>query len=161
MTSCWNCDQIMPGTNSETSASTKNAVKISYRWSTGAALLSIAMSILTGIFFHRSPESTVASTVGWDPCMMWEQMAVTVRLSALLCFGSFLVLIVQGLRNRSVPRLLSVVGLISFGVVTQHALWREMRCDTQPGQVAFFIWIAAAVLMCLHQIVQHQKCNTT
>jgi hypothetical protein len=125
----------------------EDAVKIGYRWTTGAALLSFAVSIAIGMIFHQSPQTKVSAAVGWDP---------VVRLSALIWFGSFLVLVVKGIRNRSAPRSLSAVGLIAFGVVTKRALWREMNCDTHAGITAFFIWTAAVGVMYLHQLVQSQ-----
>jgi hypothetical protein len=134
----------------------EDAVKIGYRWTTGAALLSFAVSIAIGMIFHQSPQTKVSAAVGWDPCRMWEQMGAVVRLSALIWFGSFLVLVVKGIRNRSAPRSLSAVGLIAFGVVTKRALWREMNCDTHAGITAFFIWTAAVGVMYLHQLVQSQ-----
>lgn len=76
------------------------------------------------------------------------------RLSVLVWFGSFLVLIVQGLRNRSVPRWVAAVSLIAFGLTTYSKVWREMRCDAPAGIVAFFVWTATVGLMCLHQILR-------
>ena len=80
-------------------------MRISYRIGTGAALLSFAVSLAIGMLSHKPPQRVTSLTIAWDPCtMMRGQISAAVRVSALLWLGSFLVLIVQGLRNRSVPR---------------------------------------------------------
>jgi len=134
-------------------------MRLSYRTTTALALTTFVLLLSGESLFNpsRVPVPEAAAEVGVvrsDPCMMWEQIPATVRLSAFVWFGSFLVLLVQGLRNRPVPRWLAIVCLIALVPSVNHELWRVQRCYTTLNAVAFWIWISAVAVMCLHQVVQ-------
>jgi hypothetical protein len=107
---------------------------------------------------HAAPP-TVGSEPGverFDPCMMWEQVPATVRISTLVWFTSFLILLVQGFRNRAVPRWLAIACLIAVVPTFHHQLWRVQQCYTKLGAVDFWICIGTVCLMCLHQAFQRR-----
>ena len=95
-------------------------MRISYRITSGAVLAVYVAGIIYSILFpHTSrPTETAAAdgTVTFDVCgMMWEQMSAMKQVAALLWGTSFMVLLVQGLRNRPVRRWVTVVGLDNLG----------------------------------------------
>ena len=100
------------------------------------------------------PTETAATdgTVSFDLCNMWEQMSAMKQLGALLCGASFMVLLVQGLRNRPVRRWVTVVGLVSLGVTLWYDRWRIENCWTPIS----FVVLAAIVLMYVHQLLSRR-----
>ena len=106
----------------------------------------------------RASESGVET---FNPCMMWEQIPVTVRIATIVWFPSFLVLLVQGFRNRAVPRWVAAACLITIIPVINHQLWRVQRCYTKLAAVDFWICVGTVCLMCLHQLFQRPRCVET
>src|SRR5262245_15838017 len=96
-----------------------NAMRISYRMTSSAVVAVYVAGIVYSLLPHpsRPPETADADgAVTFDVCgMMWEQMSPMKQVTALLWGTSFMVLLVQGLRNRPV-RWVTVVGLVSLGV---------------------------------------------
>ena len=135
-------------------------MKISYRVTSGSVLIVFILIEAIELLFQKSPEPKTASTVGeavvvgWNPCMMGEQLSPIVRLSYLVWFGTFVVVIVQGLRNRPVARWLSIVSLIALGITVNHVRWEWIHCYIRPSLTTFLVWVFAVTLMCVHQIVQ-------
>ena len=75
------------------------------------------------------------------------------NLSGLICFGSFAILIIQGLRNRA-ARWVAIVGLSALGLTVKYQYWYTSSCYSKPEKVLYFIWIATISTMALHQIIQ-------
>lgn len=133
-------------------------MRISYR-AVSSVVVSILVLLLTMEFLLdklRVPATTVGETgiVQFDTCVMWEQIPASVRLSTFVWCGSFLVLLIQGLRNRSAPWWLAVMCLVALGSMLSHDYWRLQHCYTKLGIAGFWIWTSAVSLMCLHQILQ-------
>lgn len=132
-------------------------MKISYRTSSVAVVLVfVGMFAIPESLMMRPRISTVPTSdfVGFDTCFMWEQIAWTIRLAALVWFGTFLPLLVQGLRNRTLPRLIAVVCLIAFGWNIQSQLWRVQHCQSNFGIGVYAVWVATVALMCFHHVFQ-------
>jgi hypothetical protein len=103
-------------------------VKISYRvTSIAVVLVVVGMIVVPGSLTVRPPALTTVSDGGisFNPCFgMWEQIGWLIRLSALVWIGTFLPSFVQGLRNRTMPRVAAVVSLIAFGLSLHNQVWR-------------------------------------
>jgi len=87
--------------------------------------------------------------VAVDRGATWEQMPPMKKVAGLLCIGSFLILLLQGLRNRRVPRWLTVVGLVSQVAITWYNRWEIENCWTPSS----FVSLGAIVLMYVHQLL--------
>jgi hypothetical protein len=133
-------------------------VKISYRvTSIAIVLVVVGMIVVPGSMTMRPPAPTRASgdgVVSFDPCLMWEQLGWLIRLSALVWIGTFLPLFVQGLRNRTMPRVVAVVSLIAFGLSLHNQVWRVQHCGSNVGIGLFAVWVVAVGMMCLHHVFQ-------
>lgn len=135
-------------------------MKVSYRVTSSVFVISYVLVIASQLLVNglRGHESATVDEVGvaqFDPCTMWEQMPATVVLSSIVWFVSFVILLVQGLRNRSAPRWLAITCLVALGPTVNHNLsWRLQHCYTKVGRVGFWICVSAVGLMCLHQILQ-------
>jgi hypothetical protein len=119
-----------------------------------AVLIVYVVGIIYGIFFSQTsrPTKTAAAdgTVAFDLCgVMWEQMSPMKQLAALGSAISFLVLLVQGLRNRLVQRWVTVVGLVSLGMILWYERWRIENCWTTFS----FVALGTIVLMYVHQLL--------
>jgi hypothetical protein len=137
-------------------------MRISYRVTSSLVILTYLL--VSGIEWVARQSDAAAPTVvtapgveTFDPCMMWEQIPQTVRLSTIIWFVSFLILIVQGFRNRAVPRWLAITCLVCIVPTVNHWSWRVQRCYTTLGAVDFWICIGSVCLMCLHQIFQRPR----
>ena len=133
-------------------------MRISYRISSVAVLL-----VFLGMFLlpesllvrPRAPtKALVEGTVSFDPCMMWEQISLLIRLSVLVWLPTFLSLFVQGFRNRTIPRMVAIVSFIAFCVSSFHQFWRVQRCEANLGIFVFSVWVAVVGLACVHHIIQ-------
>jgi len=140
-------------------------VRISYRITSAAALAGFILFVATDLRLLKLPDTTpvprvakslAAGSVGWDPCMVWEQIPLTVKLSGLFYLGAFAVLIVQGLRNRAAPRLLAVAGLITLAVAANDQRWRVTQCYTSLQVAGFLAWVLTSSLMFLHHVLQRR-----
>jgi hypothetical protein len=134
-------------------------MRISYRAVSSLVVTALVLISAIGFLFDKSPVSvptTVSGTgiVQFDPCMMLDQIPASVRLDTFVWCGSFLALLVQGMRNRSAPRWLALVCLVALGPIVSQEYWRLQHCYTKLGTGIFWIWISAVSLMCLHQILQ-------
>jgi hypothetical protein len=124
-------------------------MSISYRWTTIPVLLAFACSAVV----HGLIQSA-ALTDDLNPCFMWEQMSTMSRLSVLIWFVSFPVLVVQGLRNRPVPWWVAAASLISFGGVLKYEGWRWIACNTtRPEIIAELGRAGTVILMSVHQLL--------
>ena len=146
------------GTNSVLKVSNPwNVMRISYRVTSMLVVVTYLL-VSTIEWVAESPHAaspTVASE--FDPCLMlWEQVPATVRISTLVWFTSFLILLVQGFRNRAVPRWLAIACLIALVPTFHHQLWRVQQCYTKLGAVDLWICIGTVCLMCLHQTFQRR-----
>ena len=112
-------------------------MKIGYRVTSAAALVGFILFVATDLRLLKLPDTApvqgaiktpTAGSVAWDPCTVWEQIPLTVKVSALFYIGAFAVFVVQGLRNRPGARPLAVAGLITLMVVANHDRWRVMEC---------------------------------
>lgn len=129
-------------------------MRISYRLTSSAVLIVYVVGIIYAILFSQTSRLTETAaadgSVTFDRCgVMWEQMSPMKKLTALICGISFLVLLVQGLRNRPVRRWVTVVGLFSLGVTLWYDRWRIENCWIPFS----FVAMAAIVLMYVHQLL--------
>jgi len=133
-------------------------MKISYRTSSIAVIMVFAGMFVVPESLMVRPRipagSAIEGGVTFDPCFMWDQVAWTIRLAFLVWFGTFLPLLVQGLRNRTLPRLMAVVCLIAFGWSLQDQLWRVQHCQSNFGIGVYAVWVATVALMGLHHVLQ-------
>jgi hypothetical protein len=86
------------------------------------------------------------------PCGMWEQVPVRTRLGALAGFGSFCVLIIQGLWNRAAPRWVALLCPISLGVMLEHTWWATYHCAARALLIAELIFLTMLCLMCIRHL---------
>jgi len=129
-------------------------VRISYRWSSGTAVLAIAM---LSVIPPNPTEVFSGSGIHWDPCSMWEQMPQSARLATLVLFSAALAFLVQGFRNRSAPRWLAVAGLIALPIAVQHRMWWIVSCYGPQARVWYSAAAGAVGLMFLHHIIQRPR----
>jgi hypothetical protein len=134
-------------------------MRISYRISSIVVVLVVlGMFLLPNSLLVRPIAPTralVDGTVSLDPCFtIWGQSGWLIRLSALVWIGTFLYLLVQGFRNRTVPLAVAIVSLVAFGLSLHNQLWRVQHCDANLGIIVFWVWITAVGLMCVHHILQ-------
>ena len=132
-------------------------MSISYRITSAFVAITYAIvvaseSLSTSSRVPAIRESVESGVVRFDPCQMWDQIPATVRASTIAFLGSFLVLFVQGLRNRSAPRWLAIACLVALVPMVNYQLWTVQRCYTKVEALGFWMCISALVLMCLHQI---------
>jgi hypothetical protein len=121
-------------------------MRVSYRFSAGAVL------IVVGFIFASKyiPVSDVPM------CLVRGDLSSLGKVAVVVWPVSFVILMVQGLRNRGVPRWLSIISLVAFVFLFYGDL--EMRvtsdCYTRSGILRVSVWMFAVGLMCLHQIFQ-------
>jgi hypothetical protein len=132
---------------------------ISYRLTSGAALVSLTLPILD-MFLPPAPlrpRSIPPSggAVAWDPCTLSVQLHPMYKLIALVFFGAFVVFILQGLRNRSGPRWLGVAGTLALSLWIESYWWRVSEgCVSNRSIAILLLWAGIAVLMFLHHVIQ-------
>lgn len=133
-----------------------NAERIVDKITSVAALVGFTFSLATDLRLISSPPRTTPPTVevGWDPCMMWEQIPFIVKLAILYWLGLLLTLIVQGFRDRSAPRLLAIAGLIAQGIAVKHDLWFVTSCYTGIRVVGFWGWVFTSALLFLYHTLR-------
>ncbi len=103
----------------------------------------------------RAPvKAAVEGAVGFDLCTAWEQIGGLIRLSALIWSATFLYLLVQGLRNRTVPRVIAIISIVASAPSVRNQLWRVQHCQSNLGIALFWVWIMVVGLMCVHHIIQ-------
>jgi uncharacterized membrane protein YhaH (DUF805 family) len=133
-------------------------MRISYRVVSAVVLATFLSLYVIGLLFDKAlvPAAKVAEpgVVQFNVCNMWEQIPATVRLSTIVSFVTTLILLVQGLRNRSVPRWLAALCLVAPFPSINHEYWQRQECYTKFGATLFWICVFAVGLMCLHQIFQ-------
>lgn len=145
-------------------SSERIGLRISFRITSAAVLVAFAASpIISHIVPVESPaipqviSPDGTTTISFNPCDMWEQLAWRTRLSVLFWFGSLLFLIVQGLRNRPVRRWWPVSNLIAYAGVLEHELWSLKHCYSIPGLVSYWLFISATIVMCIHQLLPRRE----
>lgn len=134
-------------------------MRFSYRMTSALFIAAYVIFVASGLLFNPSLKPAIQTNLDvnvfqLDLCTMWEQVPAALRISTLLCFGSLLVLLIQGMRNRSVPRWLAIACLITLIPTVNHELWRVQQCYTTLSKVGFWVCISATVLMCFHQMFQ-------
>jgi hypothetical protein len=125
--------------------------------STAILVSFIAAVTVDSGFLPSRPDAISSSGVSGeleiDFCGAWEQMPAVERGSALVWLPSFVVLIVQGLRNRAVPRWLASVGLICFFVMLRYQWWNLQHCHSGPSIALSLVWAVCFIAICLQEIV--------
>jgi uncharacterized membrane protein YhaH (DUF805 family) len=138
-----------------------NTVRISYRVVSSVVATTFVMVFAVELLFDNPhvPRSASVPEIGAfqiDPCTMWEQIPATVRLSTIISLVTTLILLVQGLRNRSVPRWLAILCLVALVPTINHEYWQRQECYSKLSATLLWICILATGLMCLHQIIWRQ-----
>jgi hypothetical protein len=132
-------------------------MKISFRATSILVVLVSLYVLLPQSLFMRRPVPSVVSedgSVTFDVCGMWEQIGWIYGLAALVWIFTFLILILQGLRNRLVSRTTALVSLAAFGTTFYHQLWRVQHCYSLFGIASFCFWTLAVALMCLYHVLR-------
>jgi hypothetical protein len=132
-------------------------MKISYRTSSILVLLVLLAAILTpeSLTMRRPVLTRLANgDFPMDFCNTTEYIGWKYRLAAYVWVVTFLIMIVQGLRKRTVFRLTAMVSLVAFGITLHHELWRVQHCYSNFGIASFCFWTWAVALMCLHHFLQ-------
>jgi uncharacterized membrane protein YhaH (DUF805 family) len=133
-------------------------MKISYRVASIAVVLAVVLQFIVPESMFVRPRiptgQNAEGTISFDPCFMWEQIAWTIRLATFVWLGTFLPLLVQGLRNRTLPRLVAVVSLIAFFLSLQDQPFRVLHCQSNFGISVFLTWVLAVALLCFQHAVQ-------
>src|SRR5690242_20633109 len=113
------------------------AMRFGYRITSIAVLLVIAMtlSVPRSVVVRTPMDATVSSAgdVYFDPCSMWEQIAVSVRIATLAWVATFLALLIQGLRNRTLPRFVPLIGVAGFVWSIRGQWWELSHCESNTG----------------------------
>src|SRR5690242_15505620 len=83
---------------------------------TSSVVLAALLLLLVSAFFPPPKQTPVTSgaEAAWNPCTMWVNYGGIHDLMVLVCFGAFLIFIVQGFRNRAGPRWLAFVGVLAI-----------------------------------------------
>jgi len=127
--------------------------KISYRVATlaMAAVFAAACWISTRVPMNAPRPAAVS----FDPCDMWEQVPVSIRLSALAWFATLLVVPVAGLLNRRLPRWISIFGVVACAAMmwTTASGWRWQRCYSSAARILWVVWTGSLAVLCVHQIL--------
>lgn len=132
---------------------------ISYRWTSGAALVLLTLPIVE-MFLPPAPLrpryiQPHSGAVGWDPCSLVAQLHPMYKLIVLVCFGAYVVFLVQGLRSRSGPRWLAVAGALALLLWIESDWWRvSAGCVSNRSIAILLLWAGTACLMFLHHLVQ-------
>ncbi len=134
-------------------------MRASYRVVSSIVATTFVLVFAIELLFDNShvPRPASVSEIGAfqiDPCTMWEQIPATVRLSTIVSFVTAVILLVQGLRNRSVPRWLATLCLVAPVPTINHEYWQRQECYTKFTATLLWICFFAAAVMCLHPIFQ-------
>lgn len=131
-------------------------MKTSYRVSSGAVLLVLVVLIANKLLFHEQISALGDTAVISLHSDYRGHLVPVVAFSILVWLGSFFILMMQGLRNRTVPRSVATVSLVAFAAWIIPLLRRVILAHsyTPSGIALLFIWVLAVVLMCVHQIVR-------
>ena len=136
-------------------------MRVNYRASAGAVIVVFLILVATRSLFNNAGQPAAVALVNgasavqfcadrWDLSML-GQSAVAVW------FVTFPILMTQGLRNRSVPRWLSIPSLIAFTFLMYGELVMKLASDCPYTRSSIFrasILVLAVCVMCLHQIFQ-------
>ena len=85
---------------------------------------------------------------------MWEQIGWLIRLSALVWMITFFPLLLRGLWNRSLPRVVAAISLIAFGLSLHNKVSLVEHCYSTAGVGVFAAWVMAVGLLCIHHVLQ-------
>ncbi len=120
-------------------------------------LLAFALVAVTpaSVFVRPSAPATPTpdGAISFDPCFLVGQVGWLVRLAALSWTVTFLPLLVQGLRNRTLPKTFGILSLIAFVPIVIHGFWRVQNCETNAGVAFSVVQVVTVVVMSLHHIV--------
>lgn len=132
-------------------------IRISYRATSITALLILVAAMCVPSSFtarEATPSATGPDgTISFDICSMWVQLGLIPKLAQLIRFGTFLMLLIRGLRNLPIPKTAAWLGLISLALTAYHESWRVMHCMSIGGAVVFYIATLAVAVAFLHHIV--------
>src|SRR5271163_3094000 len=140
-------------------------MRISYRVVSSIVAVTFVVVAVIGLLFDSSrarkfTSVAVDGAIQIDPCTMWEQIPTAVRLSTTLSSVTTLILLVQGFRNRSVPRWAAILCLVAPIPTIHHEYWQRHECYTKLSATLLWICIFAVGLMCVRQILHrrpHEK----
>jgi hypothetical protein len=119
----------------------------------GIVLCAILVAIISSFVPQPPPGGTQGvvepGVARWDPCSLRVEYGSMHRLVLLVAFGTVGVFTVQGLRNRSGPRWLAIVGLLSLVLGVEEDWW-ELPCYRTASLASLFACLGAAGVMLLH-----------
>ncbi len=78
-------------------------------------------------------------------------MAIGKRVVALIYCFAFIVVIIQGLRNRAASRWIATAGVVSTCILLADELWRSQNCWSGLS----FLGAALIILMYAHHLLPH------
>ena len=133
-----------------------------YRHTSVIALLSTVVIVVLEVLapelamrpVTRAAMITGNNHVAFDPCTMWEAIGWPVRVSVMIWFTTFIILLAKGLRNRTAARSLTVAYLLAIILPVQHQLSWYSHCSSTVGKVEALVWLSAVVGMAIHQMIQ-------
>lgn len=126
---------------------------LSYRVTAVGVVAAYAGLILVSNLPAEGPFKGNHGDIAFNPCMMWEQLSATFRISSLSGAATLLVLVVQGLRNRSVSGWIAAVCLLAQVMLLQHELWRMQHCYSTRDVMAYVVLKSFILVMCIHQMI--------
>jgi hypothetical protein len=123
---------------------------ISYRVTTGLALAILILTPAYNAVFKKAPTVSSEGEVTFDLCTAtWEQMSPIRQIAGLVTLPVLLAVFVQGIRNRSILRVVPIAALVGLIVLVQHDRWRMVNCWTAWS----YMELAAIIVMCIHQLL--------
>ena len=125
---------------------------IPYRFTSSIAVSAFGVLII-GAFFQTSTSTPAISNRdrgGWNLCSAWVNYGSMHNLMVIISFGAFIVLTIQGLRSRSGPRWLAILGLLSLIVLIEDEWWQITKCYSLCNNV----WLTVPVMVLLHHTFQ-------
>ncbi|HEY6392551.1 MAG TPA: hypothetical protein VIX89_14810 [Bryobacteraceae bacterium] len=133
-------------------------MKVSYR-AMGVMVLAVFLAeILTPEHLLTRPLPAGLSLppggVSFDLCAAWEQIGWICRLSSLVWIVTFIMILVQGLRNRTVGPAIALVSLTTLAITTYYQRWHFQHCYSNIGIASVVLWVSAVSLMCIQQALQ-------
>lgn len=128
---------------------------ITYRWTSIIALASLVTMFLSPSWLSPPQRSGVTldspGVLAWDPCRAYAQMSASAKGGTFVFLAAFVVLLIQGLRNRQGSRSLAILGLLSTPLLVISDWWRiSAGCYSPSALTLNTLCLTSAALMFIH-----------